>query len=135
MEIKNYSKVSHSFYKVVQSNAKIEELIETIKANNLPASEKYAYQAFCYAMMAKEASSMIQKGKYIKQYGEFINKAMIIENNCYEARLLRYIVEKKLENVGFISHQEIDKEFLSVNINSLNDDCLKHITQKALENE
>lgn len=135
MEVKNFSKVSHSFYKVVHSEAKIEELIETIKANKLPKSERYAYQAFCYAMMAKEASSMIQKGKYIQQYGEFINKAMIIENDCYEARLFRFIVEKRLENVGFISHQQMDKEFLSVNMNLMNDDCLKHITQKALENE
>ncbi len=135
MEIRNYTKVSHSFYKVTQSNAKIEELIDAIKSTDLPASERYAYQAFCYAIMAKQASSIIQKGKYIMQYDEFINKAVAIKNECYEARLLRFMVEKKLEHVEFVSHQQADKEFLSKNIVLINDDCLKHITQNALANE
>ncbi|WP_298732832.1 hypothetical protein [uncultured Chitinophaga sp.] len=49
--------------------------------------------AFCYAMMAKEASGLILKGKYIRQYGECIGKSIVIKNDCYEARLMRFIVE------------------------------------------
>ena len=135
MEIKNYSQASHSLYRVTHSGAKIDELITVIPKAGLPLAEKYAYQAFCYAMLAKDSSSILQKGKYIQQYGEFINKAIVINENCYEARLLRFIVERKLENVKFVSHQEIDKNFLFANMDLLNDDCLKHITQKTLANE
>jgi hypothetical protein len=134
MELKNYSTVSNAFYKVVQAEAKIDELITAIKAATLPASEKYAYQAFCYAMMAREASGMLQKGKYIQQYGVFIGKSSGINNDCYEARLMRFIIEKKLSDVGFVSHTETDIEFLSTNVEAVQDDCLKHVTLKALSN-
>lgn len=134
MEIKKYSTVSNSFYKVVHAEAKIEDLINAIKTADLAAPEKYAYQAFCYAMMAKEASGLIQKGKYIQQYGECIGKSIVIKNDCYEARLMRFIVEKKLEDVTFVSHKEMDMEFLSAHVATITDDCLKHITLKALAN-
>lgn len=134
MEIKNYSKVSNAFYRVVQAEAKIEDLISAIKSTPLPASEKYAYQAFCYAMMAKEAAGMLQKGKYIQQYGEFIGKSIVIDSNCYEARLMRFIVEKRLTEVDFVNHKQTDMEFLSANVAGVQDDCLKHITLKALSN-
>jgi hypothetical protein len=134
MELKNYSTVSNAFYKVVQAEAKIDELITAIKTTSLPASEKYAYQAFCYAMMAKEASGMLQKGKYIQQYGEFIGKSIVINSDCYEARLMRFIVEKKLAEVNFVSHKQTDIEFLTTNVENIQDDCLKHVTLKALSN-
>jgi hypothetical protein len=134
MELKNYSTVSNAFYKVVQAEGKVEDLISAIKSTSLPASEKYAYQAFCYAMMAKEASGMLQKGKYIQQYGEFIGKSIVIDGNCYEARLMRFLVEKRLTEVDFVNHKQTDMEFLSANVADLQDDCLKHITLKALSN-
>ncbi|HEU4552188.1 MAG TPA: hypothetical protein VFS25_05115 [Chitinophaga sp.] len=134
MEIKNYSTVSNSFYKVVHAEATIEELISAIKAADLSVPEKYAYQAFCYAMMAKEATGLLQKGKYIQQYGEFIGKSIVIKSDCYEARLMRFIVEKRLTEVEFVSHKQVDMEFLAANVSSIKDDCLKHITLKALAN-
>ncbi|WP_143304653.1 hypothetical protein [Chitinophaga vietnamensis] len=135
MKTKNDTGISSVFYRVTQGEARLETLINQVNSTALPAAEKYAYQAFCCAMLAKSTSGMLQKGKYIQQYGVFIEKAMAIKNTCYEARLFRFLVEQKLEHVKFTSHIEQDRSFLQDQVNHVQDDYLKELTFKALENE
>lgn len=127
--------ISRTFFQVTQNGTGLNVLIDEVNSTQLPAAEKYAYQAFCCAMLAKAASGLLQKGKYIQQYGTFINKAVAIDAACYEARLLRFLVENKLENVKFTSHAEADRDYLQAHVDSEQDQYLKAITLKALANE
>ncbi len=127
MKTLKQNKISELFYNVVKNKEKIAPLIEEIKNNNLDPSIKYAYQAFCCAMLAKNSDSYLQKGKYIKQYGLFITKSFEADSNCIEARLVRLLIEQKLENVKFINHTSEDSEFLTKNYESIEDDKLKEI--------
>ena len=54
---------------------------------------------------------------------------------CYEARLIRFIIEKNLTNVQFESHQDQDKAFLEDKLNFLDNQVLLNITAKALRND
>ena len=135
MKTKSTTGISRTCYQVTQTGTGLDVLIDEINNTAMPAAEKYAYQAFCCAMLAKSASGLLQKGKYIQQYGTFIGKAITIDAACYEARLLRFLVENKLENVKFTSHMEMDRDYWLANVNSGQDQYLKEVTLKALENE
>lgn len=93
---------------------------------------KLSYQAFCCAMLAKETTNNIQKIEYINSYAKYINNALSINKNCYEARLFRMSVEKKLTNVVFEKHIDQDTDFLKNNISNLKDENLRKVTQKVL---
>ena len=93
---------------------------------------KLSYQAFCCAMLAKETTNNLQKIEYINSYAKYINNALSINENCYEARLFRISVEKKLTNVAFENHIEKDASFLENNMSNLKDENLRKVTQKVL---
>jgi hypothetical protein len=127
--------VIDSFSKVVLHGEPIELLINNIKNVRSESSIKYAFQAFCCAVLARQSNSMLQKGKYIQQYGEFINRAIRADHICFETRLIRFLVEKNLTNVQFESHQSIDRGFLNEQLAVIEDKGLIEITSKALSHE
>lgn len=62
------TKITKIFSDVAHEKLNIDAFIMAIKECNLGAAPKYAYQAFCCALLAKQASALLQKGKYIKEY-------------------------------------------------------------------
>jgi hypothetical protein len=133
METLKQNITSESFYKVIKEEKSINSLIKEIKRNKLSPPQKFAYQAFCCAILSKNSDSYLQKGKYIKQYGLFISKSFEMDSNCIEARLIRFLIEQKLENVKFISHIVEDLRFLKEKYDSVDDDNLKEIIYKAIK--
>ena len=127
MKTLDHNKISELFYKVIKEEKSINSLIQEIKKGKLNLSQKYAYQAFCCAVLSKNSSSYLQKGKYIKQYGLFISKSIEIDSNCVEARLIRFLIEKKLKNVKFIDHTSEDLKFLNQIFKSIEDVNIREI--------
>lgn len=123
------------FSKVVLHGEPIELLINELKQQQSTSSLKYAFQAFCCAVLSRQSNSMLQKGKYIQQYAEFINKAIVMDELCFETRLIRFLIEKNLTNVQFENHQSVDKKFLSLKISVIENLALVEIASKALSNE
>jgi hypothetical protein len=118
---------------VLENNTKVGVLIDLLKRDNLLLEDqKYAYQGLCCALLAKEADKMLQKGEYIQAYSKYINKSLAMNTNCYEARLFRFLVEKGLSSVVFVSHFEEDKMFLTENIQKISDDFLIQLTHKSI---
>lgn len=120
-------RIAGLFYKILKEEEKIESLIEAIKISDLDSSIKNSYRAFCCAILAKNSANHLQKGKYIKQYGLFIAKAFELDANLIEGRLIRLIIEQKLENVKFINHTSEDLKFLKENYSSVDDEKLREI--------
>ena len=135
MKTIDQTKTTQVFYQVVKNQNSIKELIRAVKEDTAASSERYAYQAFCCAMLAKESKSYIQKGKYIKQYGQFISKALFIDEHCTPSRLIRLLIECKLEGVAFKSHIEEDTVFLLEQLDNITDEILKELIITATENE
>ena len=70
--------------------------------------------------------------KVIKQYGLFITKSFEANSNCIEARLIRLLIEQKLENVKFVNHTSEDLNFLNENYDSVEDNKLKEIISNII---
>lgn len=132
MKTLKQNQVSELFYNVIKKEEQIDFLIKEIKKNNLDVPVKYAYQAFCCAILSKSSNSYLQKGKYIKQYGVFISKSIEANSNCIEARLIRFLIEQKLENVKFVNHMTEDLKFLKEHHNSVKDCKLKEIISNVI---
>tara|TARA_B110000908_G_scaffold156773_1_gene196238 strand:+ start:672 stop:1070 length:399 start_codon:yes stop_codon:yes gene_type:complete len=132
MKTLKQNKISELFYRVIKKEEQIDSLVKEIKKNNLNSSVKYAYKAFCCAMLSKNSDSYLQKGKYIKQYGLFITKSFEANSNCIEARLIRLLIEQKLENVKFVNHTSEDLNFLNENYDSVEDNKLKEIISNII---
>ncbi len=122
--------ISSIFLDVVKNEKCINNLILEVKKNReISNSEKYAYQAFCCAVLAKGSKSFLQKGEYIKKYGVYISKAVQLDKECYLSILIRNMVEEKLgDKVNYMSHQAEDTTFLENNINNQVDSSLREIT-------
>lgn len=135
MNTLDQTKLSAVFYQVVKNKSPLEDLIKEVKTDKNPPAQKYAYQAFCCAMLAKQSKSYLQKGKYIKQYAEFLTKSLMIDGQGIEARLIRLMIERKLENVKFTSHAEEDTVFLKDQLAGVTDENLKELIQNVTENE
>jgi len=127
------SKASEIFYGAVKKDKSIDLLIKEVKKGDLDSSTKYAYQAFCCAILAKESTSYLQKGKYIKQYGQFITKSLENNSNSIEGRLVRLLIEQNLENVKFVSHTKEDTEFLKANVNNVEDSNIKELINNTVK--
>jgi len=134
METIVQNKTLEIFYKVIQRERTIEDLITQVKKDKSLHADRYAFQAFCCAMLAKESKSYLQKGKYIKQYASFITKALTIDSDCTIARLIRYMIESKLEQVQFTSHKEEDLEFLKEAAHTAEDQNLKQLILNTIQN-
>lgn len=134
METIVQNKTLEIFYKVIQRERTIEDLITQVKKDKSLHADRYAFQAFCCAMLAKESKSYLQKGKYIKQYASFITKSLKIDKDCIIARLIRYMIESKLEQVQFTSHQEEDLEFLKQTAQTVEDQNLKQLILNTIQN-
>lgn len=119
--MKENTKISKVFLDVIKNEVSVDILINEIKENKIAENDKYAYQAFCCAFLAKRAKRFLQKGEYIKQYGNYISKSFHLTPNSYLSVLIRNMVETKLENVKFKSHVQEDLEFLRSNLNSQKD--------------
>lgn len=125
--------LSETLLKVIEGQNKVESLVKKIKTLSCNQQDiKLSYQAFCCAMLAREAKSNLQKVEYINSYAKYITNALNLNENCYEARLFRVSVEKKLTNVAFEKHIDQDTDFLNKNIGYLKDENLIKITQKVL---
>lgn len=119
---------------VLNKNEKVDVLISLLKSNaNIAEDEKYAYQALCCALLARDTDKMLQKGEFIQAYYKYICQSLAINSNCYTGRLFRFIVEKSLTNVDFVNHNEEDKIFLEQNYATINDTHLIELTNKTLE--
>lgn len=64
-----------------------------------------------------------------------MQKALLIDANCIEARLIRLMVEKKLENVSFTSFAQKDVLFLSNQLPSVEDNSIRELILKAISND
>lgn len=125
--------LSEVLLNVIEEQRPVASLIKEIKLlGNEQQDVKLSYQAFCCAMLAKEATNNMQKIEYINSYAKYITNALNLNENCYEARLFRVSVEKKLTNVAFEKHIDQDTDFLNKNISNLKDENLIKITQKVL---
>jgi DNA phosphorothioation-dependent restriction protein DptG len=64
------------FLEVAHNKRSVSDLINVLTdknvANNIGEDERNAYQAFCCALLAKEAKHVMQKGQYIQEYNLFI---------------------------------------------------------------
>jgi hypothetical protein len=129
------TQITKSFSDVAHEKLNLDAFIMAVKEYNLSAAPKYAYQAFCCALLAKQANALLQKGKYIKEYAAFMQKALLIDINCIEARLIRLMVEKKLENVSFTSFAQEDILFLSNQLPSVEDNYIRELILKAISND
>ncbi len=134
MITQNRLKVSKLFYDYIRNNQTIDSLVQELLEGELLLSEKYAYQAFCCAILSKNSTGYLEKGKFIKQYGSFISKSLEIEPNLIEARLIRYLIESNLENVQFTDHRGEDLEFLKDNGTGISDPYLKEIIHTVIQN-
>jgi hypothetical protein len=135
IELQMKTQITKIFSEVAHEKLNIDAFIKAIKECNLGAAPKYAYQAFCCALLAKHARALFQKGKYIKEYAAFINKALLIDANCIEARLIRLLVEKKLEDVSFNSFAREDALFLTNQVSFVEDKYIKELILKAISND
>lgn len=125
--------LSEVLLNVIEEQHPVATLIKKTKSlGNDQQDVKLSYQAFCCAMLAKEAKNNMQKIEYINSYAKYINNALSLNENCYEARLFRVSVEKKLTNVAFEKHIDQDTDFLNRNVSNLKDENLRRITQKVL---
>jgi hypothetical protein len=127
--------ITNLFYEVAHEKENINVFVDAIKVNSISAATKYAYQSFCCALLAKQATGLLQKGKYIKEYGFFIQKAFLIDDNCLEAHLIRLMVEKRLEKVSFTSFANEDIQFLTGKLPSIEDQSIRELILKAISNE
>ncbi len=132
MKTLRQNKSSEIFYNVIKKEEQVDALIKVIKKDDLNPSAKGAYQAFCCAMLAKNSKNYVQKGKYIKQYGLLIAKAFMADPKCIEARIVRLLIEQKMENVKFVNHTAEDLKFLIENYNSVEDIKLKEIISNLI---
>ncbi|QDP85566.1 hypothetical protein FNJ88_08325 [Chryseobacterium sp. SNU WT5] len=118
---------------VIEEKESVKKLVEKTKtAKNTKDEVKFSYQAFCCALMAKETTNNLQKIEYINAYAKYLNSALELNTECYEARLFRVSVEKKLQNVDFKNHITQDTYFLRANVGIIKDENLKKITNKIL---
>lgn len=124
------------FIDVAYEEKSVSDLIKVLTdkniANMITEDEKNAYQAFCCALLAKEAKNIMQKGQYIQEYNIFIQKSLYINYDCIVARLIRLMVETQLQDVNFTSHIDDDSHFLSENINTSSDEELIKLIIKIL---
>lgn len=124
------------FKEVAYNQRSIYDLIHVLINKNtddkIEDGEKNAYQAFCCALLAKQAKSLMQKGQYIKEYNQFIQRSLLINPNCVISRLIRLMVEKRLENVRFVSHIEEDSLFLSGRVRTVCEEEIKRLINKTL---
>jgi len=119
MKIKSQT-LSNLLTEILDQNKKVDSLINMLKNDTtIEEDKKYAYQAFCCAILARQAEKMLQKGEYIQAYYKYICNALAINENCFEARLFRFIIEKSLTKVEFVSHHEEDKQFLRATIENI----------------
>lgn len=129
-------KVSVIFLEVAQKKISVSILINALNTNKgcegLEQSTRLALQAFCCAMLAKEANGLMQKAQYIREYGEFIQQALLINPDSIEGHLVRLMVEKQLENVNFVSHIKEDSIFLLGIVSDIQDLPIKELTEKVL---
>lgn len=125
--------LSEVLLNVIEEQQPVISLIKKTKSlGNEQQDIKLSYQAFCCAMLAKEATNNMQKIEYINSYAKYISDALNLNESCYEARLFRVSVEKKLTNVAFENHIDQDIDFLNKNVKNLKDENLRRITQKVL---
>lgn len=89
------------FYQVANETKPVSFFIDILTKEEweIPQDEKSAYQAFCCALLARNEKKLMQKGQYIKEYDLFIQKSFSINPDCIVGRLIRMMVEKKLEIV------------------------------------
>lgn len=128
--------ISVIFSEVAQKKISVSILINALITNEgcegLEQSTRFAFQAFCCAMLAKEAKGLMQKAQYIKEYWEFIQQSLQINSDSIEGHLVRLMVEKQLENVNFISHIEEDSSFLLSVVDNIRDLTIKELIEKVL---
>lgn len=125
--------ISEVLLQVIEEQQPVATLIKKTKAlSDKDQDVKLSYQAFCCAMLAKESGNNIQKIEYLNSYVKYINNAVSLNENCYEARLFRASIEKNLTKVVFEKHIEQDKDFLKNNVHNVQDKNLKRITEKVL---
>jgi len=132
MKTSRQENVSDIFYKVVKNEEPIESLIKEVKKSNSLLPEKYAYQAFCCAILARKSNNYILKGKYIKQYSMFMSKSLVTDKECIIAKLIRFLIESNLKDVKFTSHIKDDLSFLKDKIDFVKNDNLKQLIINAL---
>ncbi|QDP85578.1 hypothetical protein FNJ88_08385 [Chryseobacterium sp. SNU WT5] len=126
-------KLSQVLLNVIEEQESVKALVEKTKTISAAQNDvKFSYQAFCCALMAKDAKNNLQKIEYINSYARYMNSALELNENCYEARLFRVSVEKKLKNVNFENHISQDSDFLKCHVESLQDEHLKKVTNKVL---
>ncbi|EGJ72494.1 hypothetical protein Bcop_2340 [Bacteroides coprosuis DSM 18011] len=134
----NINQITLIFSEIANNTKPVSVLIEILNndTDQIQANEKYAYQAFCCALLARnERINWLQKGQYIQEYDSYIRKSISINPESILARLIRLMVEEKLENVKFIDHIEIDRVFLHENKNLAVDVYLKELIIKTLGHE
>ncbi len=132
----NKNDIPEIFFKLVNKEKALDSLIEELKKEPLNPCEKYAYQAFCCAMISKNSTNYLKKVKYIKQYGVFIARAFNENSYSIETRLIRLMVERNLKNVEFVEHISEDLKFLKEQYNLIEDVKLKEVIYKiVLQNE
>mgnify|MGYP005788177273 CR=1 FL=1 len=129
-------KISVIFSEVAQKKISVSILINALTANEgcegLEQSRRFAFQAFCCAILAKEAKGLMQKAQYIREYWEFIQQSLQISPESVEGHLVRLMVEKQLENVNFVSHVQEDSNFLLGIVSNIQDIAIKELIEKVL---
>ncbi len=133
----NINQITLIFSEIANNTKPVSILIEILNndTDQIQTSEKYAYQAFCCALLARNEKKWLQKGQYIKEYDSYIRKSISINPESILARLIRLMVEEKLENVKFTDHIDIDRVFLHENKDLAVDIYLKELIIKTLGHE
>ena len=131
-------KIKQTFLSLVRGNVPVNKMIPLLVGQNAGGTsaessdkkEILAYQAYCCALMARDAKSRLQQIQYVKEYNALIQHSLYLDSQGISARLVRFLIEKNLKNVIFVSHADEDRQFLTEH--AADDKDMEELIEKIL---
>lgn len=125
-------KIKQTFLSLVRGNVPVNKMIPLLVGQNAGGDKKeiLAYQAYCCALMARDAKSRLQQIQYVKEYNTLIQHSLYLDSQGLSARLVRFLIEKNLKNVIFVSHADEDRQFLTEH--AADDKDMEELIEKIL---
>lgn len=125
-------KIKQTFLSLVRGNVPVNKMIPLLVGQNAGSDKKeiLAYQAYCCALMARDAKSRLQQIQYVKEYNTLIQHSLYLDSQGISARLVRFLIEKNLKNVIFVSHADEDRQFLTEH--AADDKDMEELIEKIL---
>lgn len=125
-------KIKQTFLSLVRGNVPVNKMIPLLVGQNAGRDKKeiLAYQAYCCALMARDAKSRLQQIQYVKEYNTLIQHSLYLDSQGISARLVRFLIEKNLKNVIFVSHADEDRQFLTEH--AADDKDMEELIEKIL---